>query len=210
MYNNELYHYGVLGMKWGVRRARNKYGILTNSGKKQASKIEKKYRELENSPAITEAGKLRKAKLAKQYAEITGTKLKSKKKAQVVTKEKEKDPDDISGWSNDELQKRNTRYQLENTYRTNEKSQGKKEYSMSELSRKRYTDMSNDELQAYNTRKQLENTYVSLQPKKQKSRADRILDVALNKVVAPMAVEVSKKLLTQQVEKMAGIKPSKK
>lgn len=32
---NELYHYGVKGMKWGVRRYRNKDGSLTQNGKKR-------------------------------------------------------------------------------------------------------------------------------------------------------------------------------
>lgn len=32
---NELYHYGVPGMKWGVRRYQNKDGSLTSSGKKR-------------------------------------------------------------------------------------------------------------------------------------------------------------------------------
>ena len=30
---NELYHYGVKGMKWGIRRYQNKDGSLTNLGK---------------------------------------------------------------------------------------------------------------------------------------------------------------------------------
>lgn len=37
-YNKELYHFGIKGQKWGVRRYQNKDGTLTPAGKKRVNK----------------------------------------------------------------------------------------------------------------------------------------------------------------------------
>ena len=35
--DDELYHYGIKGQKWGIRRYQNKDGSLTAAGKKRRS-----------------------------------------------------------------------------------------------------------------------------------------------------------------------------
>lgn len=46
----ELYHHGVKGQKWGVRRYQNADGSLTPAGKKRAAKLSEK---LENAREVT-------------------------------------------------------------------------------------------------------------------------------------------------------------
>ena len=54
MTSNELYHHGIKGMKWGVRRYQNKDGTLTKAGRKKMAKLDKEYSKLIGQKRNTE------------------------------------------------------------------------------------------------------------------------------------------------------------
>lgn len=77
---SELYHFGIKGQKWGVRRYQNKDGTLTNAGKKRVYKTVKKYSKQKDRRAalgqavgedkvITEAAR-KVLPLAKKHSEV--------------------------------------------------------------------------------------------------------------------------------------------
>ena len=66
--NNELMHYGVKGMKWGVHRYRNKDGTLTDAGRERLSRNLRNERER----TLQRTGSL---KVSKKYKKMTNSEI---------------------------------------------------------------------------------------------------------------------------------------
>lgn len=77
-YNNELYHYGVKGMKWGVRKYHNEDGSLNDRGKTRYEKLRKDLDRFEVAAQLDYAsarGAVSKYKSAKTRADKNAYKL---------------------------------------------------------------------------------------------------------------------------------------
>ena len=128
---NELYHHGIKGQKWGVRRYQNPDGSLTLAGKKRALKVQNDYTELSKNKKyhdkdgnLTYEGRKRALKMKEQYSSITGKSLrpfpnanglKSSTSVKGETKDK---PKSISKMSNKEIEDAIERMRLENTLKS--------------------------------------------------------------------------------------------
>ena len=115
MNQNELYHHGIRGMKWGVRRYQNADGSLTKAGKKRYL-TEENFERVQAAKANARYAKARRKEDAKTQAEIDKINTKAEKAAS-----RGKDPEKVKeksfkNMSNEELQNVTYRMNLENNY----------------------------------------------------------------------------------------------
>lgn len=120
--NEELYHWGVKGMRWGVRRYQNRDGTLTAAGKKRyAKELEK----LKSEEKMLKNKERTKAKLDK-LEEIRKSNEERKKNLgeSESKKAKEKKPEPpkmekkaVKDMTDDELRERKARLQMEKDYK---------------------------------------------------------------------------------------------
>lgn len=92
--NGELYHWGIKGMKWGVRRYQNKDGSLTNAGKRRLAKSIKK--------AAKDTSYAARSQLRKDIAEDLSTSYKTQMRKHIDNiKTKKKIYDELDKVEND-------------------------------------------------------------------------------------------------------------
>lgn len=116
----ELYHWGIKGMKWGIRRYQNKDGSLTPAGRKRYSEEEARLKEREKSIKGKEKAAARQAKLDAKKAELDAREA-ALKKGKTATSNAQDAPakakaKTMKDMTDDELREHTTRMQLEKQY----------------------------------------------------------------------------------------------
>lgn len=195
--DGELYHWGIKGMKWGVRRYQNSDGSLTPAGKKRYAKLEAEIEKL--------GGKSPEKKLAEMTDEEVVAKtnrmrlennLKEEERRRSEAEQRQRKlQESINETSTEDLRNKVARLQLEEQYKNLANP------------KKSERDPHMEKLQKEVDRLTLEKRYRDLQKElnpKKKSFVETIGQKALNEVLVPTAMNAGKSYLDKMVKKYVG------
>lgn len=115
--DEELYHHGILGQKWGIRRYQNADGTLTSEGRERMLARARKYESKANTTiGESNSAKRKRAKLNQKAKDARYEVKKSDLKKARLKKSENNAKRSVKDMSDDELKREIARAKLENEY----------------------------------------------------------------------------------------------